>query len=88
MGDDVHAFEKYWSHITGVDLKNFNKTIIRPAGRKPGKSMGTCKVRFADKLTYQELEKLLRQSLKGLYKNAQDILNVYEPGNTEVKLVK
>ena len=55
-GDDKAALELYWSEITGVPITKFNKTIVRPVGRKIGKTRGTCKVRFADKQTYLKLE--------------------------------
>jgi hypothetical protein len=73
-GDNQQELEDYWSYITGVEKHNFNKTIVRPLGRKIGKSKGTCKVRFADKQRYLELEALLQTALAEIYDNPNLIL--------------
>ena len=68
QGDNQKEFEKYWSDLTKIPLSNFQKTIIRPAGNKPGKSKGTCKVRFSDKIVYNSLDqrfKLLLETIPG-----------------------
>lgn len=62
-GDNQKKIEKYWSKVTGVQTTFFNKTIIRPIGKKSGKSIGTCKVRFSDKKTYILLEEMLLNEL-------------------------
>jgi len=64
QGDDQKRIESYWSKITNVPLERFTKTIIRPTGNKVGKSMGTCKVRYADKFVYLKLESFLIKMLK------------------------
>ena len=74
LGDNQVELEKYWSEVTDVSLGRFNKTIVRPVGNKVGKSNGTCKVRFADKKTYLELELLLRKVLSELYLKPEEIL--------------
>jgi hypothetical protein len=73
-GDDKAELEQFWSDITGISRMQFNKTIIRPVGRKVGKSKGTCKVRFADKATYRKLEQLLSLVLAELYDNPDEVL--------------
>jgi len=66
-GDDQKILEKYWSKITKIPRKRFNKTIIRPRGNKFGKSKGTCKVRYCDKQTYAKLENTLINILNRIY---------------------
>lgn len=63
-GDNQAELEKYWSDATNIPPIRFQKTIIRPAGNKAGKSRGTCKVRYADKPTYLKLNKLWGEVLK------------------------
>lgn len=63
-GDNKQQLERYWSIVTGISPKRFNKTIVRPVGNKVGKSLGTCKVRFADKETYIMLEEMLVKELR------------------------
>lgn|SRR3990167_424663 len=65
-GDDQEKLEKYWSLITQLPVSKFNKTIVRPTGNKPGKSNGTCKVRFSDKIVYERLEKLLHEAISSV----------------------
>ncbi len=62
-GDVQSDLENYWSKVTEVPSERFNKTIVRPVGNKIGKSLGTCKVRFSDKLTYLLLEEMLLSEL-------------------------
>lgn len=73
-GDNQKDLERYWAEITGVDKANFNKTIVRPKGNKVGKSKGTCKIRFADKQRYLELESLLNDALSEIYDEPQETL--------------
>ena len=63
VGDNQDQLEKYWSNVTKIPLNRFQKTIVRPAGNKSGKSKGTCKVRYSDKPTYLKLKKLLEDML-------------------------
>ncbi len=58
-GDNREELENYWSNITRIPKSRFNKTIIREVGNKPGKSKGTCKVRFSDKIVYGKLKSAL-----------------------------
>jgi hypothetical protein len=74
LGDDQKGLEQYWESVTGISRNKFNKTIVRPVGNKIGKSKGTCKVRFADKNTYVELEKRLLQVLSDTYLHPNKIL--------------
>ena len=62
-GDDKSKLEKYWSKETGIPLERFTKTIIRPVGKKIGKSNGTCKVRYSDKATYGKIDKITKEIL-------------------------
>lgn len=57
--DNIDELEKYWRDELGIPKERFQKTIIRKIGNKPGKTMGTCKVRFADKSTYIMLQSKL-----------------------------
>ena len=65
-GDNQIELEKFWSDITGVSKIYFHQTIVRPIGNKPGKTKGTCKVRFSDKATYLQLEALWRDVVAGV----------------------
>ena len=58
-GDDKNLIETYWSKITSIPKSRFNKTIIRPIGKKPGKSKGTCKIRYTDKKSLDKIISLL-----------------------------
>jgi hypothetical protein len=62
-GDNQEEIEDYWSKTTKIPRNRFTKTIIRPKGNKIGKSMGTCKVRYSDKVTYLKLENFLKNVL-------------------------
>jgi len=73
-GDNQAELEEFWAGVTGVSRQRFNKTIVRPVGRKVGKSKGTCKVRFADKATYMQLEQILSQVLFDLYGKPDEAL--------------
>ncbi len=68
-GDNQEEMEKYWSLVTKIPLERFTKTIIRPEGKKVGKTKGTCKVRYSDKATYLKLEKILENMLTLLEKS-------------------
>lgn len=63
LGDDQVILEEFWSELTNISLDKFQKTIVRPTGKKIGKSKGTCKIRFVDKAVYQKLDLLLKQVL-------------------------
>lgn len=63
-GDDKETLENYWSKITNIPRVRFTKTIIRPKGKKAGKTNGTCKIRYSDKNTYIKLSNLLKDVLK------------------------
>ncbi|MGI9027756.1 MAG: hypothetical protein ACR2FM_02845 [Candidatus Saccharimonadales bacterium] len=65
-GDDQAQLEKYWSEVTNIPKKRFNKTIVRPLGNKSGKSKGTCKVRFSDKMVYNSLQQQLNLLLESI----------------------
>lgn len=84
-GDDKEYIEDYWSRITGIPREKFNKTIIRPKGNKIGKTLGTCKVRFADKPTYLYLEDMLNKELLSIGIKGHGIRT---SGNREGNLLK
>jgi hypothetical protein len=65
-GDNQEEIESYWSNVTKIPINRFQKTIVRPTGKKVGKSKGTCKVRYADKPTYLKLDNLLKNVLSSL----------------------
>ena len=73
-GDDQEILEAYWMSVTGIPKARFNKTIVRPAGNKIGKSKGTCKIRFADKETYRNLETRLKVVLRDVYSDYPEVL--------------
>jgi len=73
-GDNQKELEDFWIRLTGIKIEQFNKTIVRPIGRKIGKSRGTCKVRFVDKATYIRLETILHDVLAGMYVNPAEVL--------------
>lgn len=75
-GDDQAKLEEYWSILTAIPKERFNKTIIRPVGNKVGKSRGTCKIRFADKVTYLRLQELLLQVLDQLEAKDKQLLQI------------
>lgn len=88
-GDNQLQMESFWSDITGVSRQHFNKTIVRPVGNKVGKSNGTCKVRFADKQLYFELETLLEKVLSEIYIDPAEILRTlphYEMVSKSVRI--
>ncbi|MCA9328443.1 hypothetical protein KC950_01905 [Candidatus Saccharibacteria bacterium] len=87
-GDDKLGLEKYWQHVTGIPRHQFNKTIVRPVGKKVGKSNGTCKVRFADKSTYKKLELKLIEVLDGVYNAPEPVLRVYDASKREGNLLE
>lgn len=62
-GDDQNYLESFWADITNIPKSQFTKTIVRPVGNKVGKSKGTCKVRYSDKLTYDKIDKILKEVL-------------------------
>lgn len=62
-GDNKADLENFWSQMTSIPLSRFNKTIIRPKGRKIGKTKGTCKIRYCDKATQKKLTTYLEKLL-------------------------
>lgn len=64
--DDEIELEQYWSEVTGIGKNMFNKTIIRPIGKKPGKSKGTCKIRCYDKEFYGKIHQDLQNVISSL----------------------
>ena len=60
-GDNVETIEKYWQDISGIPKTQFNKTIIRKVGNKPGKNTGTFKVRVYGKELFDKLTVLLKE---------------------------
>lgn len=90
-GDERSKLEKYWSDISGVPLSQFNKTIVRPKGKKIGKTRGTCKIRFADKEIYEILEKKLVAVIDEIYPNPKQrvkMLPHYEFVFSSVKIIE
>lgn len=65
LGDNQEELESFWEKITDIPKSQFNKTIIRPAGNKLGKSRGTCKIRIHNKVLHLKLIKLL-EDLRGV----------------------
>jgi hypothetical protein len=63
-GDNQKKLENFWSRIAKIPKSRFNKTIIRPQGKKIGKSIGTCKIRYTDKKTYLKLKNQLEDILR------------------------
>lgn len=66
-GDNQEELENFWSEVTKVPREQFNKTFIRPAGMKVGKSRGTCKVRLHSKQLHLELIKSLKDLQGNIY---------------------
>ena len=62
--DNKQLIEKYWSEILKIPLIQFDKTIIRPIGNKPGKNRGTCKIRVYNKILYIKLKQMLDKYLE------------------------
>ena len=65
-GDNREQLEKFWQEISDIPRSRFNKTIVRSAGNKPGKTMGTCKIRYCDKKIYQQINDNLNRLLRKL----------------------
>lgn len=63
-GDNKQEIEKFWSRNTNISISQFNKTIIRKVGNKPGKSKGTFKVRVYDKALFKKMKIMLDNELK------------------------
>ena len=66
-GDDKNSIEKLWSKATEIPISQFNKTIIRPKGNKPGKNKGTFKLRTYSKPLYEKLQALLDEEIKEIH---------------------
>lgn len=62
-GDSRGEIESFWSKTTGIPVVQFNKTIIREKGNKPGKTKGTFKIRVYDKVIFEKLQSLLKLEL-------------------------
>ena len=62
-GDNKQEIENYWSNEIGIPLSQFNKTIIRKIGNKPGKNYGTFKLRTYGKDLYNKLKNQLEETL-------------------------
>jgi hypothetical protein len=71
-GDDQEEIELFWENATGIPRSQFNKTIIRSKGNKPGKNKGTFKLRTYNKALYEKLMNLLKEQL----------LNISESGSS------
>lgn len=61
--DNKGELEEYWSSVTGIPKERFNKTIVRPKGRKPEKTKGTCKIRCYSKEFYAKIQSDLNEVL-------------------------
>jgi len=63
--NNQNTCEEYWSKITHIPISRFNRTIIKPLGKKIGKTQGTCKIRYSDKSLFlrlaDELQKIIRK---------------------------
>lgn len=57
----IDEIELFWSKVTNIPLKNFNKTIIfKPKNLKNKLNLqGTCKIRYHDKQTFLRLNELI-----------------------------
>lgn len=64
-GDDIQELERFWENVTKIFKDSFNKTIIRPVGKKIGKSKGVCKIRVHDKDIYAKIT-LKLEELRGV----------------------
>lgn len=62
-GDNQDEIEDYWSREIKIPKTQFDKTIIRKRGNKPGKNKGTFKLRVYNKPLYLQLQKMLDQEL-------------------------
>lgn len=65
-GDDQETLEMYWSKSIGIPRAQFDKTIVRPAGKKPGKSKGTFKLRLYNKKVFLRLQAMLDDELRSI----------------------
>ncbi len=65
-GDDINQVEGFWESETGIPRQQFNKTIVRKVGNKPGKNMGTFKVRVYGSGIFDKLSLMLKKELKGI----------------------
>jgi len=59
--DNIQELETYWSSILNIPISQFNKTIIKGKGNKPGKNKGTFKLRLYDKVLYLQLVEMLEK---------------------------
>ena len=65
-GDDKEMIEDFWANAVGIPKTQFNKTIIRAVGNKPGKNKGTFKLRLYDKVLYLKLNEMINAELNEL----------------------
>lgn len=63
-GDNIKALEKEWESITAIPAEQFNKTIVRKKGNKPGKNRGTFKIRVYGKEIFDKLTVLLEKAIE------------------------
>lgn len=63
-GDDQEEIEAFWETEVGIPRNQFNKTIVRPKGNKPGKNKGTFKLRTYDRALYNKLKEMLDSELR------------------------
>ena len=63
--NDKEECEQFWSQITKIPRHRFNQTIVRPIGKKKGKTKGTCKIRYIDKDTYSRVVQLFENIKTG-----------------------
>jgi hypothetical protein len=64
--DNQKEIESFWSEKLNIPLIQFNKTIVRKKGNKPGKSKGTFKLRVYDKIIFEKLEVQLLSELRSV----------------------
>lgn len=62
-GDNLNKIENYWSKILKLPKSQFNKTIIRPNGKRIRKNNGTFKLRVYDKKLFLRLENMKKNEL-------------------------
>ena len=63
-GDNKKEIEKYWLNIAKIPKEQLNKTIVRQIGNKPGKNLGTFKIRVYGSEIFDRLSSLLENELK------------------------
>lgn len=66
VGDNQNEIESHWSNMIGIPKAQFDRTIIRPVGNKPGKSKGTFKLRLYNKKVFLRLQAMLDEELRSI----------------------